>query len=29
MVTGAFWECGGVRYQQAMQGDQVVYVPAE
>ena len=29
MVTGAFWECGGVRYQQAMQGDQVVYVPVE
>jgi hypothetical protein len=29
VVTGAFWECGGVRYQQAMQGDQVVYVQVE
>ncbi len=29
MHTGAFWECGGVRYQQAMQGDQVVYVQTE
>ena len=27
--TGAIWECGGVHYQQAMQGDQVVYVPSE
>ena len=27
MHTGAFWECGGMQYQQAMQGDQVVYVP--
>lgn len=26
MQTGAIWECGGVRYQPAMQNDQVVYV---
>ncbi|MGZ3422371.1 MAG: hypothetical protein ACXWUG_10360 [Polyangiales bacterium] len=29
VVTGAFWECGGIRYQQAMQGDQVVYVQVQ